>query len=76
MDSVGRGETQPRFPDGPQVIIPSEPPESLSMRHERRSSPLVLPAIILFCALASWIFHLPIGSPKATTSASLTSGTE
>lgn len=46
------------------------------MRHERRSSSLVLPAIILFCALASGIFHLSTGSPNAATSASLTGGTE
>lgn len=46
------------------------------MQHERRSSPLILPAIILFCALASWILHLPTGSPPSATSASLASGTE
>lgn len=60
----------------PWSSIPSEPTESFSMRHERRSSPLVLPAIILFCALASWIFHLPKGSPAATESASLASERE
>jgi hypothetical protein len=46
------------------------------MRHERRSSPLVWPAILLFCVFASWLITAPAKHNDRNTSAQLNAPTE
>jgi hypothetical protein len=46
------------------------------MRHERRSSPYVWPAIILFFAFASWLIIVPANHQNGVTTAQVKPPTE
>ena len=46
------------------------------MRHERRSSPYIWPAILAFCALASWVIDLPTAPQHAANTVELNSPAE
>jgi len=46
------------------------------MRHERRSSPYVWPAIVLFCVFASWLIILPTKHNDLSTTAPVNAPTE
>jgi hypothetical protein len=59
-----------------QLVHPLGNPSRIFMRHERRSSPYVWPAIILFFAFASWLIIVPTNHQNRVTTAQVKPPTE
>lgn len=59
-----------------QLVHPLGILSIILMRHERRSSPFVWPAIVLFCVFASWLIIAPMKHNNLSTTAPVNAHTE